>query len=93
MSLEAAVGGSTLAEKAAFFVKHGCIVVPRVFAGEQLSRLQRTWGVAQASARAQWEEAKVFGVLPQPLDGIAFANQAELNQRYNKYGHPDSTPS
>jgi hypothetical protein len=78
MSLEEATGGTTLAEKAAFFVKHGCIVVPRVFEGDRLARLQRTWGAAQASARRQWDEAKAHGVLPRPLDGIAFQNQQEL---------------
>jgi hypothetical protein len=85
-SLEAAVGGTTAAEKASFFVRHGCIVVPRVFEGERLRRLQRTWASAQSSARAQWEEAKAFGVLPRPLDGIAFANQQELNARFPRLG-------
>ena len=37
MSLEEATGGTTLAEKAAFFVKHGCIVVPQVFEGDRLA--------------------------------------------------------
>ena len=86
MSLEQAVGGTTLEEKAAFFVKHGCIVVPRIFEGERLARLQRTWGAAQASARRQWDEAIQFGVLPQPLDGIAFANQQELNKKFPNLG-------
>jgi len=44
--------------------------VPRLFEGEALTRLQSCWGRAQASAREQWEEAKAFGVLPEPLDGI-----------------------
>jgi hypothetical protein len=86
LTLEEAVGGDTLEEKAAFFVKHGCIVVPRLFEDEHLARLQRTWRTAQSTARAQWEEAKAFGVLPQPLDGIYFENQQELNAQFPALG-------
>lgn len=86
LTLDEAVGGETLQEKAAFFVKHGCIVVPRLFEGEHLARLQRTWKTAQTAARAQWEEAKAFGVLPQPLDGIYFANQDALNKQFPAIG-------
>ena len=86
LTLEEAVGGVTLEEKAAFFVKHGCIVVPRLFEDGHLARLQRTWSTAQSAARAQWEEAKSFGVLPQPLDGIYFANQRELNIKFPALG-------
>ena len=80
------MGGDSLEEKAAFFVKHGCIVVPRLFDDHHLARLQKAWKTAQNAARAQWEEAKAFGVLPQPLDGIYFANQQELNKRFPGIG-------
>ena len=60
--------------------------MPRLFEGEALTRLQSCWGRAQASAREQWEEAKAFGVLPEPLDGIYYANQAELNTQFPDIG-------
>ena len=87
LSLEEAVGGTTPEEKGAFFVKHGCIVVPRLFEGERLARLQRTWGTAQASAQAQWEQALPHGIPPSPLDGIYFENQQELNTRFPALGN------
>ena len=86
LSLEDCVGGETAEEKAAFFAKHGCIVVPHCFEGEHLARLQKVWSVAVESARAQWEDAKLEGVVPSPMDGIYFKNQAELNNRFPGLG-------
>jgi hypothetical protein len=86
LTLEECVGGDTAEEKARFFAKHGCIVVPRLFEGEHLARLQRVWRAAGESARAQWEEAKLHGVPPSPMDGIYFANQQELNAKFEALG-------
>ena len=86
LTLEDCVGGETAEEKARFFARHGVILVPRVFQGEHLARLQRVWRVARESARAQWEAAKLHGVLPSPMDGIYFANQADLNKQFPDLG-------
>lgn len=86
LTLEDCVGGQTPEEKARFFARHGLILVPRVFTGEHLARLQRVWRVASASARAQWEAAKLHGKPPSPMDGIYFENQAELNQQFPDLG-------
>ena len=86
LMLEDCVGGDTLEEKAQFFATHGCIVVPRLFEGEQLARLQRAWRAAGESARAQWEEAKLHGVPPSPMDGIYYKNQQELNAQFPDLG-------
>ena len=39
-----------------------------------------------ARAREQWEEAKAFGILPKPMDGIYFENQTQLNQKFPHIG-------
>eukprot|EP01052_Picozoa_sp_SAG31_P022027 SAG31_NODE_1733_length_7417_cov_1.994397_4_plen_128_part_00 len=64
----------------------GCIVVPALFEDAALKRLQRCWGKAQRAAREQWEEARAFGILPKPMDGIYFENQTQLNQKFPHIG-------
>ena len=71
-SSEECIGGETAESKAAFFVQHGCIVVPRLFEGEHLARLQRVWRKAGEAARVQWEAAKV---VQRARDGSAAAQQ------------------
>lgn len=86
LSLEDAAP-STLAEQEAFFAEHGFVVVRHALAGERLAKVQAGWLSASSALRAEWEEAKRYGV---GLNRHSFASGATVSRKF--YSVPWTAP-